>query len=132
MIWEGLKVLQNLHCRFDCYYIGPIYSEDFVKICGLLRTYELVLQKFIMQPNWSKKTWFIWVFMVLWIYNFELGLLCLYSNFRFSLNPRDIKIKFDTPFPQIVNVFPIIYYFIKNKTTICVKERKYKYVHIKV
>ena len=68
--------------------------------------------------------------MVLWIYNFDLGLPCLYSNFRFSLNPRDIKIKFDTPFPQVVNVSPIIYYFIKNETTICVKERNYKYGHI--
>ena len=33
--------MQNLHCRFDRYYIGQIYGGDFAKICGLLRIYEL-------------------------------------------------------------------------------------------
>ena len=56
------------------------------------------------------------------------GLLWFDSNFRFSLKPRDIKIKFDAPFPHVVNVFPIIYYFIKNTTTICIKGRNSKYV----
>ena len=37
---EGHKNLQNLHQRFDLYYIGQIYGGDFAKICGLLRIYE--------------------------------------------------------------------------------------------
>ena len=39
--WEGHKILQNLHRRFDRYYMGQIKGGDFVKICGLLRIYEL-------------------------------------------------------------------------------------------
>ena len=35
--------MQNLHRRFDRYYIGQIYGGDFAKICGLLRIYELYL-----------------------------------------------------------------------------------------
>ena len=38
---EGDKILKNLHCRFDCYYIGQIYGGDLAKICSLLRIYEL-------------------------------------------------------------------------------------------
>ena len=41
IFWEGHKILQNLHCRFDCYYIGQIDGGDFAKICGLLKKYEL-------------------------------------------------------------------------------------------
>ena len=41
IFWEAHKILQNLHCRFDCHYIGQIYDGDFAKICGLLRIYEL-------------------------------------------------------------------------------------------
>ena len=37
----------NLHRRFDCYYLGQIYSGDFAKICGLLRIYELYRRKYI-------------------------------------------------------------------------------------
>ena len=37
----GHKVLRNLNCRFDRYYIGQIYSGDFAKFFGLLRIYEL-------------------------------------------------------------------------------------------
>ena len=29
---EGHTILQNRHRRFDCYYIGQIYSEDFARI----------------------------------------------------------------------------------------------------
>ena len=29
--WEGHTILQNLHRRFDGYYIGQIYSGDFAK-----------------------------------------------------------------------------------------------------
>ena len=43
IFWEGLKVLRNLHRRFDHYYIGQIYSGDFAKFCGLLRIYELYI-----------------------------------------------------------------------------------------
>ena len=43
IFWEGHKILQNLHCRFDRYYIGQIYGEDFAKFCGLLIIYELYL-----------------------------------------------------------------------------------------
>ena len=37
IFWEGHKILQNQHRRFDRYYIGQIYSEDFAKKFGLLR-----------------------------------------------------------------------------------------------
>ena len=33
-------MFQNLHQRFDRYYIGQIYGGDFAKCCGLLRIYE--------------------------------------------------------------------------------------------
>ena len=29
IFWEGHKILQNLHYRFDRYYIGQIYDGDF-------------------------------------------------------------------------------------------------------
>ena len=35
--------MQNLHRRFDRYYIGQIYGGDFAKFCGLLRICELYL-----------------------------------------------------------------------------------------
>ena len=41
MFWEGHKLLWNLHCRFDRYYLGQIYAGYFAKFCGLLRIYEL-------------------------------------------------------------------------------------------
>ena len=41
IFWEGHKILQNLHSRFDWQYIGQIYGGDFAKFCGLLRIYEL-------------------------------------------------------------------------------------------
>ena len=41
IFWEGHKVLRNLHRRFDGYFIGQIYGEDFAKNFGLLRIYEL-------------------------------------------------------------------------------------------
>ena len=41
IFWEGHKILQNFHRRFDHYFIGQIYGGDFAKICGLLRLYEL-------------------------------------------------------------------------------------------
>ena len=40
IFWEGYKILRNLQCRFDRYYIGQIYSGDFAKNCGFLRIYE--------------------------------------------------------------------------------------------
>ena len=33
--------MQNLHRRFDVYYIGQIQGGDFAKFCDLLRIYEL-------------------------------------------------------------------------------------------
>mgnify|MGYP007025462761 CR=1 FL=1 len=41
IFWEGHKILQNLHCKFDRYYIRQIYGGDFAKLRGLLRIYEL-------------------------------------------------------------------------------------------
>ena len=38
------KFLQNLHCRFDLYYIGQIYSGDFAKTGGLLRTLQEICE----------------------------------------------------------------------------------------
>ena len=31
IFWEGHKILQNLHRRFDHYYIGQIYGGDLEK-----------------------------------------------------------------------------------------------------
>ena len=41
IFWEGYKILQNLHRRYDWHYIGQIYGGFFGKFCGLLRIYEL-------------------------------------------------------------------------------------------
>ena len=41
ILWEGHKILRNLHQLFDWQYIGQIIGEDFAKFCGLLRVYEL-------------------------------------------------------------------------------------------
>ena len=41
IFWEGHKILQNLHRKFDWHYIGQIYSGGFAKFCGLLRICEL-------------------------------------------------------------------------------------------
>ena len=41
IFWEGHKMLQNLHFRFDWHYIGQIYGGDFAKFWGHLRIYEL-------------------------------------------------------------------------------------------
>ena len=41
IFWESQKILQNLPCRFDRYYIRQIYGGDFAKSCGLLRIFEL-------------------------------------------------------------------------------------------
>ena len=44
LIWEGNKILRNLHCRFDWHYTGQICGGDFTKFCGLLRIHELYLE----------------------------------------------------------------------------------------
>ena len=41
IVWEGHKILQNLHRRFVLCSSGPIYGGGFAKFCGLLRLYEL-------------------------------------------------------------------------------------------
>ena len=41
IFWEGHKILQNLHLTFDWHYLGQKLGEDFAKLCGLLRIYEL-------------------------------------------------------------------------------------------
>ena len=41
IVWEGHKILRNLHLTFDWHYIGQKLGEDFAKFCGLLRIYEL-------------------------------------------------------------------------------------------
>ena len=41
IFWEGHKILRNLHLTFDCMYCSQKLDEDFAKICGLLRIYEL-------------------------------------------------------------------------------------------
>ena len=41
IFWEGLKSLQNLHRRFDRYYIRTNLRWRFRKNSGLLRIYEL-------------------------------------------------------------------------------------------
>ena len=39
IFWEGHKILQNLHRRFDWHYIGQINSGDFAKIFVALLEY---------------------------------------------------------------------------------------------
>ena len=41
IFWEGHKILQNLHRRFEWHYIRQIYGRDFAKFCCILRIYEL-------------------------------------------------------------------------------------------
>ena len=41
IFWEGHKILRNLHLTFDCMYCSQKLGEDFAKVCGLLRIYEL-------------------------------------------------------------------------------------------
>ena len=43
IIWEGHKILRNLHRRFVLCSNGQICDEDFAKFCGLLRIYELYI-----------------------------------------------------------------------------------------
>ena len=68
IFWEGHKILQNLHHRFDRYNIGQVYGGDFVKIWGLLRIYELY--------------WFLYLFLHnLWFFfslSHPLDFGCLY------------------------------------------------------
>ena len=51
IFWEGHTILRNLHCRFDCHYIGQIYGGDIAKFFGLLRIYEL----------YEKSLWEFWI-----------------------------------------------------------------------
>ena len=57
--WEGHKILQNLYCRLDRYYIRQIYGGDFAKICGLLRIYELylMLRYLLYKENETGESW---------------------------------------------------------------------------
>ena len=41
ILWEGHKILRNLHHRFVLCSNGQIYSGDVAKFCGLLKIYEL-------------------------------------------------------------------------------------------
>ena len=50
IFWEGHKIWQNLHGKFDRYYIGQIYGGDFAKFCGPLRINELYLM--CLNLNW--------------------------------------------------------------------------------
>ena len=43
IFWEGHKILRNLHLTFDCMYSSQKQGEDFAKLCGLLRIYELYI-----------------------------------------------------------------------------------------
>ena len=56
IFWEGHKILRNLHCRFDRYYIGQIYGGDFTKICGLFRIYELYFLSLVV-TFWNTNLW---------------------------------------------------------------------------
>ena len=38
IFWEGHKILQNLRCRFVLCSASQIYSRDFAKLFGLLKT----------------------------------------------------------------------------------------------
>ena len=49
---EVHKILWNLHCRFERYYIEQIYSGNFAKIYGLLRIYELYQIFFLLLNVW--------------------------------------------------------------------------------
>ena len=41
IFWEGHKILRNLHLTFDYSTYSQKLGEDFAKLCGLLRIYEL-------------------------------------------------------------------------------------------
>ena len=41
IFWEGHKILRNLPLTFDCGTYGQKLGEDFAKLYGLLRIYEL-------------------------------------------------------------------------------------------
>ena len=41
ILWEGHKILQNLHLTFDHSTYSQRLRGDFAKFCGLLRIYEL-------------------------------------------------------------------------------------------
>ena len=41
ILWEGHKILRNLHLNFVLCSASQIYSGDFAKFCGLLTIYEL-------------------------------------------------------------------------------------------
>ena len=72
IFWEGHKILQNIHPRFDRYYIGQI--EDFAKLCGLLRIYELYnleLNKNF-SDHWKKNQLVYTEFLFQLVYNWIL------------------------------------------------------------
>ena len=53
VFWEGLKILQNLHCRFDRYDMGQIEGGDFVKNVVSFSQNPNFKYKIKMQPqNW--------------------------------------------------------------------------------
>ena len=71
LFWESHKISRNLPLTFDCMYCSQKWGEDFAKLCGLLRIYELYhsvecwsecflfsLRNFILQSSITiKKMW---------------------------------------------------------------------------
>ena len=76
IFWEGHKISRNLNRRFDLYYIGQIYGGDFAKICGLLRIYELYLQKLKLQKSY------------IWRHAVKKGLQTLWCTVRIEFQNR--------------------------------------------
>ena len=52
ILWEGHKILRNLHRRFVLCSASQSYGGDFAKFCGLLRIY--VMYQFMMLQNGRK------------------------------------------------------------------------------
>ena len=75
--------MQNLHYRFDRYYIGQIYGGDLAKIYRLLRIYEL----------YRKKIGAVQIFFNLFAYSFGIYIKFEYQNplFFYLFDSVDVK-----------------------------------------
>ena len=62
IFWEGHKILRNLHQLFDWHYIGQIIGGDFANFFGLLRIYELYLEKLLWKQISGKSCAWVWIY----------------------------------------------------------------------
>ena len=55
IFWEGHKILQNLHRRFDWHCIGQIYGADFVALSEYMNFITMYIMKVVNSKNANKK-----------------------------------------------------------------------------